>query len=111
MKKKKKREMKVSAPLRPTLRPEETIARTRQKDLQGERFEVLELARKIGKKFGLISVVIGSSLLIFLIYLLVTDGVLTSVVISSPEIEVFSLIFSIFLGVVNIVTGLLLMSN
>ncbi len=111
MKKRKKREMEVSAPLRPTLRPEEIMSRTRQKDLQGERFEVLELARKIGKKFGLIPIVIGSSILVFLIGLLVSGGDLKIVVTSSPEIEVVFVMFSIFLGVVNIVTGLFLMSN
>ena len=110
-KKEKKRETEVSAPPKPTLRPEETMARTRQKELQGERFEVLELARKIGKKFGLIPMVFGSSLLVFLVYLFATDLVLTSLVTSSPETEVFFVILSIFLGIANVVTGLLLMSD
>ena len=111
MKKKKKREIRISAPIRPTLRPEEAIIKAQQKALEEERFRVLEFSRRIGKKFGPIPVIVGAYLLIISVYLVITDTVLTVLMAGSPEIKVFFTVFSIFLGVVNAVTGLLLMGS
>ena len=110
MEKNEKHEIRVSAPSRPSLRPEEAIIKTQQKALEEERFRVLELSRRIGKKFAPMPIIVGASLLIISVYLIVTNAVLTFLMVGSPEIKTFFIVLSIFWGVVNVVTGLLLMS-
>ncbi len=83
--------------------------KAQRKALEEERFKVLEISRRIGKRFGPISVIFGACLLIISFFLTITNTVLTVLVASSPEIKVFFIVFSVFLGIVNAVTGLLLM--
>lgn len=111
MKKKKEREIRIPAPIKPTLRPEEAVIKAQRKALEEERFRVLEFSRRIGKKFGPIPIIVGASLLIISVYLVITDTVLTLLMAGSQEIKAFFTVFSILLGVVNVVTGLLLMSD
>ncbi|MDH5460056.1 MAG: hypothetical protein OEW71_03360 [Candidatus Bathyarchaeota archaeon] len=107
-KKKKKREIRIFAPFRPTVRPEEATVKTQRKALEEERFGVLELSRRISRKFGPLPAIVGASLLITSIYLVITNTVLTA---DSPEAKAFFIVLSIFLGVVNVVAGLLLMGS
>jgi len=105
---KKKREIRIFAPFRPTVRPEEAVIKAQQKDLEEERFRALELSRRIGKKFSPMPVILGASLLMISVYLVITNTGLTA---GSPEFKAFFIVFSIFLGIINIVTGLLLMGS
>lgn len=107
-KKKKKREIRIFAPFRPTVRPEEAAMKAQQKALEEERFRVLELSRRIGRRFSLLPVIVGASVLITSIYLVITNTVL---MVDSPEIKAFFIALSIFLGVINVVSGLLLMGS
>ena len=107
-KKKKKREIRIFAPFRPTVRPEEATIKAQRKALEEERFRVLELSRRIGRKFSPLPVIVGASLLITSIYLVITN---TFLMADSPEIKAFFIALSIFLGVINVVAGLLLMGS
>ena len=107
-KKKKKREIRIFAPFRPTVRPEEATMKAQRKALEEERFGVLELSRRIGRKFSPLPVIVGASLLITSIYLVITN---TFLMADSPEIKAFFIALSIFLGVINVVAGLLLMGS
>ena len=111
MKKKKEREIRIPAPIKPTLRPEEAVIKAQRKALEEERFRVLEFSRRIGKKFGPMPIIVGASLLTISVYLVITDAVLTVLMAGSPEIKAFFTVLSILFGVVNVVTGLLLMSD
>lgn len=107
-KKKKKREIRIFAPFRPAVRPEEATIKAQRKALEEERFGVLELSRRIGRKFGPLPVIVGASLLIASIYLVITNTVLMA---NSPEVKAFFIVLSVFLGVINVVAGLLLMGS
>lgn len=108
MKKKKKREIRIFAPFRPSIRPEEAIIKAQRKALEEERFKVLEFSRRISRKFSPLPIIVGVSLLITSTYLFITN---TGLAADSSEIKALFIMLSIILGVINVVTGLLLMGS
>lgn len=74
--------------------------------IEEERYDTLEVAQKVGKAFSGLTIGAGVLLLLFSIYLTVT-GPLTN----SPEMKLFFIVILAFLGIVNTVSGLLLMGR
>ena len=107
-KKRKRREIRIFAPFRPSLRPEEAVIKAQRKALEEERYKVLEFSRRISRKFSLLPIMAGASLLITSTYMFVTNAVL---IVDSPEIKVLFITLLVLLGIVNVVAGLLLMGS
>ena len=74
--------------------------------IEEERYDTLEVAQKVGKAFSGLTIGAGVLLLLFSIYLTVT-GPLTN----SSEMKLFFIVILAFLGIVNTVSGLLLMGR
>mgnify|MGYP000088294767 CR=1 FL=1 len=106
--KKKKRSIRVFAPFKPVLRPEEATLRKYEKMFEKERLKVLEFSHRIRKGFGVISMIMGAFIFGFFTYFLATSIVLP---VASPEIRVGMLVLVVLLGVVNVIAGLLLIGE
>lgn len=102
----KKKEITVPAPRRPNKGPTERAGKTQAMVIEEERIGTLEVAQKVGKAFSGLTIAAGILLLLFSIYLTIT-GPLTS----SPEMKLLSIVMLAFLGIVNTVSGLLLMGR
>ena len=74
--------------------------------IEEERYDTLKVAQKVGKAFCGLTIAAGVILLLFSVYLTVT-GPLTS----TPEMKLFFIVMLTFLGIVNMVSGLLLMGR
>jgi hypothetical protein len=107
-KKKRKREIRVFAPFRPVIRREEAELKAHEKALEEEKVKVLTFSRKIRKRFYALPMSIGALLLGFAAYTIVTNAVL---VVDSPEATIFFITAFIFLGVTEVLSGLLLMGS
>ena len=102
----KKKEITVSAPHMPSKRPAERAGEAQAMAIEDERFDTLKVAQKVGRAFSGLTIAAGVLLLLFSVYLTVT-GPLTS----SPEMRLFFIVMLVFLGIVNMVSGLLLMGR
>ncbi|UCE16789.1 MAG: hypothetical protein JSV12_04085 [Candidatus Bathyarchaeota archaeon] len=102
----KKKEITVPAPPRPSRRPAERARKAQAEAIEKERLGTLKVAQKVGRVFSGLTVVTGVLLLLFSVYLTIT-GPLTS----SPEMKLFFIVMLAFLSVVNMVSGLLLMGR
>jgi hypothetical protein len=80
--------------------------KTQAMAIEEERYDTLKLAQKVGKAFCGLTIGAGVLLLLFSVYLTVT-GPLTS----SPEMKLFFIVMLTFLGIINTVSGLLLMGR
>lgn len=107
-KKKEKRHIRVFAPFKPVVHPEEAEMRMRDRRLEEERLKVLRFSRKARKPFGVFTMVVGAFIFGFFTYFLCTNIVLE---IATPEIEIALISLVLFLGVVNVVAGLLLIGE
>ncbi len=106
MGRRKKKEITVPAPPRPSKRPAEKARKAQAMAIEEERIGTLEVAQKVGKAFSGLTIAAGVLLLLFSVYLTIT-GPLTS----SPEMKLFFIVMLAFLGIVNTVSGLLLMGR
>lgn len=107
-KKKKKREIRIFAPFRPVIRREEAEMRAHEKALEEERIKVLTFSKKIRRRFYALPMIIGAFLLGFSAYIIITNAFLVA---SSPEATMFFITAFIFLGVIEVISGLLLMGD
>ena len=80
--------------------------KTQAMAIEEERYNTLKVAQKVGKAFSGLMIAAGVMLLLFSVYLTVT-GPLTS----SPEMKLFFIVMLTFLGIVNTVSGLLVMGR
>ena len=71
-----------------------------------EEIEVIAVAHRVGKLFGGLMITMGALLLAFSIYLIRTGQV-----IISPEMRLLFTSALILLGIVNMISGLLLMGR
>ena len=106
--KRRKREIRVFAPLRPTIRPEDAELKAHKIELEKERLKVLEFSQKIGAKFSAILIAVGTAFLCFSAYLTITGTVVT---VGALENKMLFAGVLIFMGIVNIIGGLLLMGS
>ena len=102
----KKKEITVPAPRKPSRRPAERARKDQTIAMEEERIDTLEVAQRVGKVFSGLTIGAGVLLLLFSVYLIIT-GPLTS----SPETRLFFIVMLAFLGIVNMVSGLLLMGR
>jgi hypothetical protein len=108
-KKKNEKEIVVHAPSKPTIHPEKKAEKTAEKALEEERFGVLKISHEIGMYFSASILAAGVLLLCLFAYVTVTGYV--DWIIISPKITFLGLVVWTFVGIVNIVGGLLLMAS
>lgn len=106
---KKKKEIVVRAPSKPVTPPEKKAEKAAEKALEEERFGVLEVSRRVGVFFGVSVLTAGVLLLCLFAYVTITGHMDWMAI--SPETAFLGVIVWIFVGVVNIVGGLLLMGS
>lgn len=106
---KKKKEVVVRAPSKPVTPPEKKTEKATEKALEEERFGVLEISRRIGTFFGVSVLTAGVLLLCLFAYVTIT-GHMDWIAISA-ETSFLGVIVWIFVGVANIVGGLLMMGS
>jgi hypothetical protein len=108
-KKKNEKEIVVHGPSKPVTHPEKKVERAAEKTLEEERFGVLQISHKVGTYFSVSILVSGVLLLCLFTYVIVTGYV--DWIIIPPEMTFLGFVVWIFVGVVNIVGGLLLMGS
>ena len=106
--KKKRRRIRVFAPFKHVLHPEEKRLRKHEKRFEEERLRVLEFSRRIRKGFSVVSMIVGAFVFGFFTYFVLTDTVPS---VASPGTRVALLFLVVLLGVVNVIAGLLLIGE
>ena len=102
---KKEKEIVVRAPSKRVIHPEKKA----EKALEEERFGVLQISHKVGMYVSASIFVSGVLLLCLFAYVTVTGYV--DWIIISPEITFWGLVVWVFVGIVNVVGGLLLVGS
>jgi hypothetical protein len=104
-----KKEITVKAPSKPAISPEERAKKTIEKSLEEERFGVLQFPKILSVYVGSVAEVTGILLIALFLYVVATGrayGVVLSSTAGSFGLSVWG-----FVGLVNIVVGLLLMGR
>jgi hypothetical protein len=104
-----KEEITVKAPSKPVVAQEKKAEKAVQKALEEERFGTLQVSRRIGVYFGALTVVVGVLLLALLAYSGITGQI--GGIVLSPRSAVFGFALWVFVGLVNIISGFLLMGS
>ena len=105
----KKEEIVVPGPSKPVTHPEKEAQKKAEKALEEERFNVLQVSRKIGTSFSASLLVAGTLLSILLLYAFLT-GQIDRIILSS-EYALPSLAVWVFVGITNVLGGFLLMGS
>lgn len=103
------KDITVKAPSKPVISPEKKAEKTIEKSLEEERFGVLQFPKKIGRYLGITAVVTGCILIFLFAYMIATGR--TIGILFSPETTSLSLAFWAFVGIFNIVIGLLFLGR
>jgi len=103
---KKKREIRVSVPSKPIASSEELATKARERIMEEERMEVIHVARRFGKFFGGLTIAFGIILLTLSFYMIMSGQAIVP-----SEMKLLFIVFLALLGVVNTVSGLLLMGR
>jgi len=106
---KEKKEIIVNAPSKPVVSPEKKAEKAIEKALEEERFGTLQISNRFGSYFGASAIVAGVGLLCIFAFVVITGQV--GWISMSSGAAVFSIILWIFVGIVNIVSGFLLMGS
>ena len=106
---KEKKEIIVKAPSKPVVSPEKKAERAIEKSLEEERFDILHVSNELGAYFGVAVAAIGVLLLCLFAYVSITGQ--TGLIILSPEATTFSHFLWIFIGLLNLISGFLLIGN
>jgi len=104
-----KEEIIVNPPSRPVISPEKKAEKAIEKALEEERFGTLQISNRFGSYFGASVIFAGALLLCLFAYVSITGQ--AGLIILSSEATAFSLALWIFVGIVNIVSGFLLMGS
>jgi len=102
-------EIVVLGPLKPVTPPEKKREKALERALEEERFGVLHISRKVGESFSVSMLVAGICLISVLAYFGFTGQQVWLVTYSGTF--PWAIVFWIFLGIVNIVGGMLLMGS
>jgi len=103
---KKKRGTRVSLSSKPITPSEESAMKARERIMEEERMKVIHVARRVGKFFGGLTIAFGIILLVLSLYMIASGQA------SLPsEMKSLFVVFLALLGVVNTVSGLLLMGR
>jgi len=103
------REITVKAPSKPVISPEKKAEETAEKALEEERFNVLQFPKKINRYFGVTITATGILLLFLFAYMSATGqtgGILLSLGSGSLTLVLWG-----FVGLLNIVIGLLFLGR
>ncbi|MCW4009079.1 MAG: hypothetical protein NWF05_00455 [Candidatus Bathyarchaeota archaeon] len=104
----KKAEITVKAPSKSVVAPEKKAERAAERALEEERYNVLQVPKKVGKYLGFASVLLGAALFILLAYGSLTGQSLMFLSASSA----WSIVgLWIVVGSVSVVTGFLLIGS
>jgi len=106
---KEKEEIIVKAPSKPVVSPEKKAEKAIEKALEEEKFGTLEISKRVGSYFGASVIFAGVLLLCLFVYIGITGQV--GWIILSSEATAFSLALWVFVGLLNIISGLLLMGS
>lgn len=104
-----KREIIVKAPSKTTVNFEVKTAKSLEKALEEERFEVLEFPKKISLYLGLTAIATGVWLVFLFVYMIITNqinGILLSSADDTPSLIVWG-----FVGLINLVIGFLFLGR
>jgi hypothetical protein len=104
-----KKELIVKAPSKPVIAPERKAEKAAEKALEEERYNVLQIPRKVGKYIGISSVCVGVSLFVLLAYAGLTgqnNWIFLSSASSLPIVGLW-----IIVGIVSVVVGFILMGS
>ena len=104
-----KKEIIVKAPAKPVVSPDKKAERTTEKDLEEERFGVLQFPKKISRYLGVTVGTIGFLLIFLFAYMSATRQ--TSGILLSSQTTSASLVVWGFVGAINIVVGFLFMGR
>ena len=104
-----KGEIIVKAPSKPVVSPEKKAERATEKSLEEERFDILQISNTVGAYFGVAIVFVGF-LLLFLFAYIGTTGQAELILLSS-QAPTLGLILWVFVGLLNVITGLLLIET
>jgi hypothetical protein len=107
--KEEKEEITVKAPAKPVVSPEKQAEKAAAKSLEEEKFEVLQISSRIGAYFGTSVIFVGVLLLCLFVYVSISGQV--GLIVLSSEATSFSLVLWVFVGIVNIISGFLLMGS
>ena len=105
---KKKKEIVVRAPPKPVTPAEKKAEKAAEKALEEERFGVLKISREVGMLFSA-SMLTAGVLSLFVFAYSVLTGQTEWIV--SPKTSLLNLALWVFVGIANIVGGLLLMGS
>lgn len=106
---KEKEEIIVKAPSKTVVSPEKKAEKAIEKALEEERFGTLQVSKRFGSYFGASAIVAGVVLLCIFAFVAITGQV--GWISMSSEAAVFSIVLWVFIGIVNIVSGFLLMGS
>jgi len=103
----------VRAPPKPITDNEKKIEREKEKDLESERFGVLQISQKVGKYFSASMLAAGLLLLCIFTYALITGNAEWITVLPEMPFLTYVCVLTawIFTGIINIIGGLLLMGS
>lgn len=104
-----KEEIVVRAPSKPVVSPERKAEKAIETALEEERFGTLQISKKFGSYFGASAIAAGIVLLCIFAFVAITGQV--GWMSRSSGAAVFSIVLWIFVGIVNIVSGFLLMGS
>jgi hypothetical protein len=104
-----KKEIVVRAPSKPVTPPEKKAEKAMEEALEGERFGVLQVSRRVGELFSASVLITGILLLCFFAYAMFTSEV--NWMITSSEITFLGLIVWTLAAIVNIIGGLFLIGS
>lgn len=107
--KKEKKKITVRGPSKPVTPPEKWAEKATEKALEEERFGVLKISRKVGTYFSASLLAAGFLLLCLFAFVTVTGQV--DWMTTSPETAFLALVLWIFVGIINIVSGFLLIGS
>jgi hypothetical protein len=104
-----KEEIVVKAPSKSVVSPEVKAEKAIEKALEEERFGTLQISRKFGSYFGISAMVAGVVLLCIFAFVAITGQ--AGLIGMLSETSAFSIILWVFVGIVNIVSGFILMGS
>jgi uncharacterized integral membrane protein len=104
-----KEEIVVKAPSKPVISPEKKAAKAAERALEEERYGVLEVPKRTGKYFGVLSIGVGLVLLVLLAATSFSGQ--SGMIFLSTGSSVPVLILWIVVGLVSIIVGFLLMGS
>jgi hypothetical protein len=106
---KEKEEIIVKAPSKPVVSPEKKAEKAIEKALEEERFGTLQISNRFGSYFGASAIFAGVLLLCLFAYIGITGQ--AGWIVLSSEATAFSIALWVFVGIVNIISGFLLMGS